>query len=189
MNDMKSKLGIDFNQVEHARDVARKIANGVQDFVEGYTTVAVERTLCRLIGIDGVDANAVPLPNVVVEELREKNVLGEGALFFLGNAIVETGLTPQQIAEQIAAGKLDITRSAVCTAAEREAALKPYIDASIAKIAANRQRRENYIATIGEGPRPYLYVIVATGNIYEDVVQAQAAARQGADIIAVIRCV
>ena len=104
MNDMKSKLGIDFNQVEHARSVARKIADGVQDFVEGYTTVAVERTLCRLIGIDGVDANAVPLPNVVVEELREKNVLGEGALFFLGNAIVETGLTPQQIAEQIAAG-------------------------------------------------------------------------------------
>ena len=96
MNDMKSKLGIDFNQVEHARSVARKIADGVQDFVEGYTTVAVERTLCRLIGIDGVDANAVPLPNVVVEELREKNVLGEGALFFLGNAIVETGLTPQQ---------------------------------------------------------------------------------------------
>ena len=29
--------------------------------------------------------------------------------------------------------------------------------------------------------------IVATGNIYEDVLQAQAAARQGADIIAVIR--
>ena len=40
---------------------------------------------------------------------------------------------------------------------------------------------------LGEGPRPYLYVIVATGNIFEDVVQAQAAARQGADIIAVIR--
>ncbi|PKP19613.1 MAG: D-lysine 5,6-aminomutase subunit alpha, partial [Bacteroidetes bacterium HGW-Bacteroidetes-22] len=34
---------------------------------------------------------------------------------------------------------------------------------------------------------PYIYVIVATGNIYEDVIQAQAAARQGADIIAVIR--
>ena len=92
MNDMKSKLGIDFNQVEHARSVARKIADGVQDFVEGYTTVAVERTLCRLIGIDGVDANAVPLPNVVVEELREKNVLGEGALFFLGNALVSAML-------------------------------------------------------------------------------------------------
>ena len=35
--------------------------------------------------------------------------------------------------------------------------------------------------------QPYLYVIVATGNIYEDIVQAKAAAKQGADIIAVIR--
>jgi beta-lysine 5,6-aminomutase alpha subunit len=34
---------------------------------------------------------------------------------------------------------------------------------------------------------PWLYVIVATGNIYEDIVQAQAAARQDADVIAVIR--
>ena len=55
------------------------------------------------------------------------------------------------------------------------------------RISENRKRRENYIATIGEGRKPYLYIIVATGNIYEDVVQAQAGARQGADIIAVIR--
>ena len=92
---MKSKLGIDFNKVEHARGVARKIADQVQNFVNGYTTVAVERTLCRLLGIDGVDANAVPLPNVLVDDLKEKNVLGEGVLFFIGNAVVETGLTPQ----------------------------------------------------------------------------------------------
>ncbi len=60
-----------------------------------------------------------------------------------------------------------------------EKALQPYIEASIRRISDNRKRRENYIATIGEGAKPYLYVIVATGNIYEDVVQAQAAARQG----------
>ena len=184
---MKSKLGIDFNKVEHARGVARKIADQVQNFVNGYTTVAVERTLCRLLGIDGVDANAVPLPNVLVDDLKEKNVLGEGVLFFIGNAVVETGLTPQEIAEQIADGKLDITRAQVATSEQREKALEPYIQTSIRRITENRKRRENYIATIGEGPRPYLYVIVATGNIYEDVVQAQAAARQGADIIAVIR--
>jgi len=32
-----------------------------------------------------------------------------------------------------------------------------------------------------------LYLIVATGNIYEDITQASAAAKQGADVIAVIR--
>ena len=35
--------------------------------------------------------------------------------------------------------------------------------------------------------QPWIYLIVATGDIYEDIPQAQAAAREGADVIAVIR--
>ncbi|MDY3979466.1 MAG: lysine 5,6-aminomutase subunit alpha [Tidjanibacter sp.] len=185
--NQKSKLGLDFGKVDHARSVAGRIAQSVKEFADLYTTVAVERTLCRLLGIDGVDSNGVPLPNVVVEQLRSAGVLGEGALYFLSNAIVATGFTPQQIAEQAACGKLDITRLSACGKAERERAVEPYITASLERIKARRARREEYLSTIGEGPKPYLYVIVATGNIYDDVVQAEAAARQGADIIAVIR--
>lgn len=182
-----SKLGIDFNKVEHARSVARDIANEVQSFVQDYTTVAVERTLCRLIGIDGVNANDVPLPNVVVDSIKEKDVLSHGVLFFLGNAMCQTGQTPQQIAEAIAQNQLDLTSFDFRSRQEIEDALRPYVEESVARIAVNRKRRNNYLKTLGEGPQPYLYVIVATGNIYEDVVQAEAAARQGADIIAVIR--
>ncbi len=183
----KSKLGLDFTKVAYARKTAGMIAADVQKFVNNYTTVAVERTLCRLLGIDGVNADAVPLPNVLVDELKEKGVLGEGVVFFLGNAVIETGLAPQQIAERVAAGELDVMDFPVYSKEEIVEALQPWIDASIERIADRRGKRENYIATLGEGARPYLYVIVATGNIYEDVVQAQAAARQGADIIAVIR--
>ena len=44
------------------------------------------------------------------------------------------------------------------------------------------------IARIGDAPRkPWIYLIVATGDIHEDIPQAQAAAREGADVIAVIR--
>ncbi|MEG2849771.1 MAG: lysine 5,6-aminomutase subunit alpha, partial [Bacteroidales bacterium] len=57
---MQSKLGLDFKKVEQAKGLAKDIANEVQSFVEVYTTVAVERTLCRLAGIDGVDENQVP---------------------------------------------------------------------------------------------------------------------------------
>src|SRR5947209_18905397 len=39
----------------------------------------------------------------------------------------------------------------------------------------------------GDPPKPWIYLIVATGDIYEDIPQAQAAARAGADVIAVIR--
>ena len=184
---MESKLGLDFTKVEYARGLAKKIADQVQEFVEQYTTVAVERTLSRLMGIDGVDENQVPLPNVVVDTLKEKGVLSEGVLFFIANAMIQTGLKPQQIAEQVAAGKLDITKVVTRDAKKIAETLQPVIDENVNKIRARHDRRDHYLNTIGEGPKPYLYIIVATGNIYEDVVQAQAGARQGADVIAVIR--
>ena len=159
----------------------------MQGFVEQYTTVAVERTLARLMGIDDVDANDVPLPNVVVDSIQAKGVLSHGILFFLANAMAATGDTPQRLAERVAAEQLDLTSFPFLPFAEREEILAPYVKESLDRIKARRSRREEYLRTLGEGPRPYLYVIVATGNIYEDVVQAQACARQGADIIAVIR--
>ena len=184
---MQSKLGLDFKKVEQAKGLAKSIASEVQTFVEGYTTVAVERTLCRLLGIDGVDANQVPLPNVVVDDLKSKGVLNEGVIFYIGNAMAQTGKTPQEIAEAVADGSLDLTRIEVTDKDTLQKVLKPVVDSSVERIRTRRTKKENYLKTLGEGPKPYIYVIVATGNIYEDVVQAQAAARQGADIIPVIR--
>ncbi len=183
----KSKLGLNFHKVAKARQIAGNIAGEVQKFVGRYTTVAVERTLCRLMGIDGIDANEAPLPNVMVDALMSNGVLNQGVLYYIGNAILETGLTPQEIAVKVSTGALDIVKVKTHSDNEIKEALQPYIDASIERIKANRKRREEFITNIGEGAKPYIYVIVATGNIYEDVVQAQAAARQGADIIAVIR--
>lgn len=184
---MKSKLGLNFAKVANAKETARHIAVDVQKFADDYTTVTVERALCRLVGIDAVDENQVPLPNIVVNAIHDAERLSDGALALIGNAMIATGLSPQDIAEKIAEENLDITAFAKAHAADIQNILKPFVDATIERIRNNRKRREDTIAKIGEGAKPYLYVIVATGNIYEDVVQAQAAARQGADIIAVIR--
>ena len=183
----KSKLGLDQRKVDRARQLARTIAEDVQSFADGYTTVAVERTICRLLGIDGVDENQVPLPNVVVDSLKDAGVLGQGVMFYMGNAMVATGKTPQEIAEAVSAGTLDLVKVPVASQKQAEEALRPVILGSIERIRTRRNRREQYLKTLGEGPKPYLYIIVATGNIYEDVVQAEAGARQGADVIAVIR--
>ena len=184
---LKSKIGLDFAKVGYAKSIAKDIANEVQQFVVNYTTVAVERTLCRLLGIDGIDLDGVPLPNVLVDSLKEKGVLEQGVIFYIGNAMVETGLSPQQIATQVSEGKLDLTALNVHPGEKIDMAIQPMVTASLQRIKERRARRDSYLKTIGEGSQPYIYVIVATGNIYEDVVQAQAAARQGADIIAVIR--
>ena len=182
-----SKLNLDKNLIERARISAGRIAEEVQAFIELHTTTAVERTIARLMGIDGVDDVGTPLPNVVVDNIKKGGGLGVGAAYFIANAMLNTSMTSQEIAEKIALGEMDITKLPARPDAEIEGKAMETAEATAERIRNNRLAREEYLNTLGEGKRPYLYVIVATGNIYEDVVQAQAAAKQGADIIAVIR--
>lgn len=184
---MKSKLNLDLKKVDHARSSARKIAESMQEFIDRHTTVSTERTVLRLLGVDGVDEVDTPLPNVVVDQILDAGGLPRGVAYWIGNAMIQTGKEPQEIAEEMAAGNLDITKLPLAPAKEAEEKIMPRVMEALKVIRKQTEKRNEYLATIGEGRRPYLYVIVATGNIYEDVVQAQAAARQGADIIAVIR--
>ncbi|MCR4711144.1 MAG: lysine 5,6-aminomutase subunit alpha [Clostridia bacterium] len=184
---MKSKLNLDPKVVESARNHARNIAHDMQDFIDRHTTVSTERTILRLLGVDGVDDVETPLPNVVIDHIKDAGALPRGIGYWMGNAMIQTGLSPQEIAEKIAAGELDITKLPTVSAKEAEEAIMPAVHEALHKIKAQTKKREEYLARLGEGRKPYLYVIVATGNIFEDVIQAQAAARQGADIIAVIR--
>ncbi len=184
---MKSKLNLDPKVVDSARSHAANIAHDMQEFIDRHTTVSTERTILRLLGVDGVDEVDTPLPNVVVDQIKEAGGLQRGVAYWIGNAMIQTGKTPQEIAEEMAAGKLEITKLPTASPKEAEEAIMPAVHEALKKIKAQTKAREEYLARLGEGPEPYLYVIVATGNIYEDVIQAQAAARQGADIIAVIR--
>jgi len=182
-----SKLYLDSHQVARARQAAATIADSLEAFMLERTTVAVERTVLRLYGLDGVDADYVPLPNVVVDHLKEAGVLDQGAARFVINAVVQRDLTIQEVGELVADGTLDLLDIPLADEATLQARATALAATALDGIRANRAKRDHYLNTLGEGKRPYLYVIVATGNIYEDVVQAKAAARQGADIIAVIR--
>ena len=184
---MESKLNLNTELVDKARASARRIAEDTQDFIDLHTTVTVERTVCRLLGIDGVNELEVPLPNVVVDHLVDKGLLAGGAAYYIGNAVAETGMDPQQIAEAIDAGSLDLSAVAAHSIDEIRNAIMPIANATVERISKNVAKRNEYLNEFGDKIDPYLYVIVATGNIYEDITQAKAAAKQGADIIAVIR--
>ena len=184
---MKSKLGLDEALVGRARASAMKVAEDTQRFIDRHTTVAVERTVCRLLGIDGVNDVGVPLPNVAVDHLSAKDILSDGAALRIGNAMAELGLSPQEIAEGIDRGEIDLAAMPVRSEEEIRAALAPVVKETLGRIRGNVARRQAYLAEFGEKQGPYIYLIVATGNIYEDITQAKAAAKQGADIIAVIR--
>ncbi len=50
-----SKLGLDPGVVAACRQAARQIAEQVSEQTQGRTTVSVERSVTRLLGIDGAD--------------------------------------------------------------------------------------------------------------------------------------
>ncbi len=180
-----SQLQIDQTQVDRARDSARRIARQVFDEMSQFTTTTIERATLRLLGIDGVDENGVPLPNRVIEHLQQQNLLQHGASTAVVGAMQTRGWTAQQVAQAVSQGTLTLTRPSDASAARSAATARAR--QACQQIAAQRTHRDSKIKTLGEGTTPWLYLIVATGNIHEDVVQARAAAEQGADIIAVIR--
>ncbi|MCE5195771.1 MAG: lysine 5,6-aminomutase subunit alpha [Negativicutes bacterium] len=184
---MQSKLNLNHDLVTQARGYAASIARHTQQFIDGHTTVSVERAICRLLGIDGVTAAQVPLPNILVDHLVRKNMLACGAADALANAVIQSGLTPQQIAEAVADDSLDLSRMPRLDQTAQRRALAPFLAAALQRITANRQARQDFLTQHGDKEGPLLYLIVATGNIYEDITQASAAAKQGADVIAVIR--
>ena len=182
---MTSKLWLDTAKVARARALARDIVQPVQAFIGAHTTVTVERATLRLLGADGASADGVPVPNLIVDQLGER--AAHGATRYYVNALLRRDCTVDALNRDIAAGldisRLDLVDQAYLDerAAERVAAFAAQVRGHVAH---RRAKLEQFAATEHS---PLLYVIVATGNIYEDVKQAQAAARQGADIIAVIR--
>jgi len=182
---VRSKLGLSKNKIAKARGLAREVTGPVQDFINSHTTVTIERATLRLLGADGANSDGVPVPNLAAEHCKE--TLSGGAAKYYINALEKLSKSPDELNKEIAAG-LDISKIEF-TDEERihrkAAALIAGLDKRIAANVAHRDRK------LKEGAdklkSPLIYVIVATGNIHEDVKQARAAAGQGADIIAVIR--
>ena len=181
------KLKLHPQTVERARKAAAGICRSFGWLFEDYSSLAIERTVLRLMGIDGATEDGKPLPNLITDYLVQEQLIGRGAAYWIANTMVARGLSAQAVADQVASGELELGK---VPAQDSDAVFKVLSELTEARLAQIRKQREHREARFAEwGPRrkPAIYVIVATGNIYEDVKQARAAAREGADIIAVIR--
>jgi beta-lysine 5,6-aminomutase alpha subunit len=181
---MASKLGLSSEQIDRCRRLARDVADGVRRETERFTTVSTERTVLRLLGVDGVDAEEVPIPNRVVESLAAAGRLARGAAVWIGSALAQGDGSVDAAARRLADPR---GAASVPEHPRWEDALASHVERGLARIRANRADRERRLAAHPPDELPLLYAIVATGNIHEDLIQAQAAARAGAQCIAVIR--
>jgi beta-lysine 5,6-aminomutase alpha subunit len=184
---MRSKLGLDAGLVRSCRAAAARVAAQVAEATSGRTTVAVERTVARMLGVDGVDPHDVPLPNALVDHVADFDGIPRGVAAWVGNAMVQTDRSAPEVAAAVGAGELSLGE---LPWAEREAVERAVADAHETTLAAMRARcaeRDALRQELGEQPLPHRYVLTATGNVYEDRDHALAVAQAGGDIIAVIR--
>lgn len=182
---MEHKISLNQEMVARAREAAKAIADDVWQHIEAHTTDSVERATLRLLAVEGVNDIDVPLVNVAVEHGRA--LLPGGIIGPFVDLMMRVGKSAQETAEGIARGDLRLDPVPPERRAAVEARATALANEGVARIDAVRARRAELIEKTSEPLRPYVYVIVATGNIKEDVVQAQAAARAGADVVAVIR--
>lgn len=191
------KLALDPAMMARARALARQAGRPIVDLARSHTTVAVERAVLRLAGIQGADPDGIPWVNRLVDAVVADIGLGHGVALPVWDAMAREGLDSEKVAggadltllaQKAAAGSVHfgLPSGRAATAARRGA--KRAVAAGVRTIDRRRAERDRMIRRYGDPKqRPWIYLIVATGDIYEDIPQAQAAARAGADVIAVIR--
>ena len=189
MTRRRPRLDLDGAQVVRARELALAASVPVVDLARSRTTVSVERAVLRAAGLTGADAEGTPWVNHLCDAVRRQVGLETGVAVPVWDALTRAEAPDLLVLAQKAS--VDGVRFDLPTGAARGDALvgaRAAAAVGVAGIDAARAEREDMVARIGDPKqRPWIYLIVATGDIYEDIPQAQAAARAGADVIAVIR--
>jgi beta-lysine 5,6-aminomutase alpha subunit len=182
-------LQLDPGSVDRARDLARRAGQPIVELATSHTTVSVERATMRLAGLTGADPDGTPWVNRLVDAVRADAGIEHGVALPVWDALRrgEAG-DLEELAAKAAVGSVRFSMPTGRALISARSAARKQVGAGIKRIDARRRERERMIKKVGDAPsKPWIYLIVATGDIYEDIPQAQAAAREGADVIAVIR--
>lgn len=180
-------LHLDPALAERCRALADRVTAPVLAQVRRHTTVSIERTVLRLLGLHDAGPRGVPLVNLAVDALQERRLLGRGAAYWMGYVLRRGATDPRSVVERLQA--LPARPDPLPPGEEQEllAEVRRETGAALEELQGRVRRRDALREELGVGPRPHKYLIVATGNIHDDVEQALAAAQAGADVIAVIR--
>ena len=189
MSDRPTRLGLDPAVVQRARSLASQVGRPIVELAREHTTVSVERATLRLAGLGGADPDGTPWVNRLTDAVRADVGLAHGVSLPVWDALLRGEADDlATLAQKAAAGSVTFRVPEADAAAQARAQARAAVQVGIDTIDRQRASREQMIAEVGDAPsKPWIYLIVATGDIHEDIPQAQAAAREGADVIAVIR--
>lgn len=181
------KLNLNQQKITACRKHAKKIADDLQAIINKHTTISVERAILRLFGVDGVNRLGVPYPNVIGDRIKKSGLLQYGVANVIAYMMAHYNKDFKQVTSSIAQNKIKPRFDKDFSSRKLRAIMKNLCNYGITRIEKSKRQREKQEKKFPMGSTPWLYTIVATGNIYEDIKQARSACLNGADCIAVIR--
>lgn len=192
------KLNLSRAKIQECRKIARGVSKQIRTVIDANSTIALERSVSRLVGIDGAmgggqEGSSYPWANVIVDKLRAESVIDHGALYWIANTCLRENCNATDLPKFLANPKFRFSEGKIAPEAKIRQKADQLAREALKKLSAARKLRNKIIAERGDPhdpsfkKAPLKYVIVASGNIFEDVVQARSAAQAGADVIAVIR--
>lgn len=185
------KLNLDRDVVDQCRELAENIVHPVLVYIGRHSTLSIERSTLRLLGFDAAHEDPpgmeFPVANLIVDKIGRQKIKDGVACFIASVRKRYPRWDQNRMAEKILKGEVNFDRLEDVPPDKATSILRSWIDGAVRHIDKMRHQKDQMRQSFRHSGYPLKYVIVATGNIYEDVKHALSAARLGADIIAVIR--
>lgn len=185
-----AKLNLDRDKIDRCRALAEDLVHPVQKYIDLHSTISIERSVLRLLGMEGQwedGGMSFPMVNLVVDKIDRRKLALGAATWIAAARNKNPKYSLEQLGAKIITGEIDINGFTDPAPDLVRKILTPLVNERLKSLEHTRRERDKMRMRMGRQSGPLKYVIVATGNIHEDVKQAVSAARTGADVIAVIR--
>jgi hypothetical protein len=155
-------------------------------------TIAQERAVLRMLGVDGLDASGRPLAASLAERYcgSHPDRLARGVLMPFVVALLEYDLSPRELALEGASGAIDLglegqllDRPDRLAAAEQRAS--ELLDAALARIDDNRTATREMREVLGLPQEPWLGIALRAAEVGIAADEIRAVVAGGADLVQV----
>jgi hypothetical protein len=179
-------------QAELVRRLAADLAGEMSRSARRTATIAQERAVLRMLGVDGLDRAGRPLSTSLAERYfgSDRGRLARGVILPFVAALLEYDLPARDLALDVAAGAIDLGLEAELLErpdrlAATEKRASAMIDAALTRFDANRTVSRDMREVLGLPEQPWLGVALQATETLSAVAEIRGLVDGGADVIAV----
>jgi hypothetical protein len=180
------------SEVETLRARAAELAGRFSAVARRSATIAQERAILRMLGVDGLDRDGHPLAASLAERYcgADRTRLARGMILPFAVALLEYDIPARELALEGASGAIDLGLEAELLGrpdrlAAAEAHASKLLSAALARFDANRTAARENREVLGLAGEPWLGVALRAAEVGEAADETKTLVSQGADVVQV----